>query len=62
MSISIPKSIEILADIITYVKPGDPPDEHDAICLGIQALKRVKTNRTLPYPIISKPLPGEAKD
>ncbi|GAH34507.1 unnamed protein product [marine sediment metagenome] len=56
---TLEKAIEILTDILQYVKPGDPPDEHDAIKLGIEALKRVKKYRPLyarKYPHL---LPGE---
>lgn len=59
---NIERAVEILQSIIDYVEPLDPPEEHDALKLGIQALERVRTDRTLPYPVISDPLPGETTD
>lgn len=53
------QAIRVLVDILRYVKPADPPEEHSAIRLGIEALKRVKLDRNLPYPVISDMLPGE---
>jgi len=58
----IDKAIEILEDILHYVKPGDPPDEHRAIELGIEALKRVKEARKKVYFTARSLLPGETKD
>jgi len=37
-------------------------DDIASIKLGIEALERVRADRTLPYPVISDPLPGETKD
>lgn len=42
---TIDKAVEILHDILNCVQPGDPPDEHDAVNLGIEALKLVKAQR-----------------
>ncbi|GAH72758.1 unnamed protein product [marine sediment metagenome] len=36
---TLEKAIEILTDILRFVKSGDPPDEHDALKLGIEALQ-----------------------
>ena len=36
------KAKEILNDICNFVEPGDPPDEHDAIKVGIQAITYVE--------------------
>jgi hypothetical protein len=38
------------------------PDLIAAIKPGIEALKRVKADRTLPYPVISDPLPEETTE
>lgn len=46
---NIPKAIEILEDILRHVEPGDPPEEHQAVQLGIEALKVIKIwQATLP--------------
>ena len=42
---TIDEAIKVLKDILTNVEPGDPPEEHDAIRLGIEALKRVSAMR-----------------
>ena len=55
----VSKAIEILEDILRHVEPGDPPDEHDAVKLGIEALKRAKEMRSWPNHIAKEPLPGE---
>ncbi|MCK5016426.1 MAG: hypothetical protein KAS32_05065 [Candidatus Peribacteraceae bacterium] len=39
------KAIEVLTDILTNVEPGDPPEEHDALKLSIEALKAIKCGR-----------------
>ena len=56
---TLEKAIEILTDILRCVKPGDPPDEHDAIKLGIEALKRLQEHRTSHIDIGLRALPGE---
>ncbi|GAJ00072.1 unnamed protein product, partial [marine sediment metagenome] len=38
---TIDEAIKVLEDIQRFVKPGDPPEEHTAIGLGTEALKRV---------------------
>ncbi len=53
------KAIEILEDIIHYVEPGDPPEEHQAVKLGIEALKRINHARHHPYTTTISKLPGE---
>ena len=45
---TIDEAIRILEDILRYVKEEDPPKEHIAIQIGIEALKRVKGNRMYP--------------
>ncbi len=42
---NISKAITVLEDIIHYVEPGDPPEEHQAAQLGIEALKRIQLAR-----------------
>jgi len=59
---TLKKAIEILQDILKFVKPGDPPDEHDAIKLGVEALKQIQRYRKssgIPYVGL---LPGETED
>ncbi len=60
--ITLEMAIQIAADILTYVKPGDPPDEHDSLKLLIQAAKREMTNRSNPDYVMVGPLPGERLD
>ena len=57
----IPKAIEILNDILRFVKPGDPPDEHDALKLGIEALKRIESCRVGDAANVELPLSGETE-
>lgn len=59
---TITQAIEILEDILHFVKPGDPPDEHDAIHLGIEALKRIEVGRNNPGTKWNDPLPGETEE
>ena len=56
---NLEKAIEILTDILRHVKPEDPPDEHAAINLGIEALKRIQHNRPLLLYIYNEKLRGE---
>jgi len=56
------KAIEILEDIIHYVEPGDPPEEHNAIKLGIEALKMWQRWRSCFPPNNKRLLPGETED
>lgn len=53
------KAIEILEDIIHYVEPGDPPEEHQAAQLGIEALKRIEYCRKWSHYAVREPLTGE---
>lgn len=55
----IDKAIEILNDILRYVKPGDPPEEHEAMKLGVEALKRLKYHREIWTLAANELLPGE---
>ena len=59
---TIERAIEILEDILRNVKPGDPPDEHAAIKLGIEALKLVAHLNVLWGKYFNFTLPGETKD
>ena len=58
----IETAIEILTRMATPTNPELLMNKHLAIRLGIEALKRVKADRTLPYPVISDPLPGETEE
>lgn len=57
----IDKAIEILQDILRHVQPIDPPDEHDAITLGIEALKHLQKSRQYNLAFNSETLPGETE-
>ena len=58
----IDRAIEVLEGILSFVEPGDPADEHQAIGLGIEALKRVELHRTdRRYPFNTL-LPGETQE
>ena len=57
----IDKAIEALNDILTFVHPGDPPEEHEAIKLGIEALKHIKRGRSCRGNYIDNLLAGETK-
>ena len=59
---TIDEAIEVLGDILRYVKPGDPPEEHDAITLGIEALKTIKAERTIYGFKRQVRLPGETEE
>lgn len=39
------KAIDVLEDIIRLVEPSDPPEEHEAIKLGIEALQSIRDLR-----------------
>lgn len=59
---TIDEAIKVLNDICNFVEPGDPPEEHQALKLGIEALKTLpkyrKSHRDARYAL----LPGETKD
>jgi len=59
---TLKEAIEVLRDIVTYVKPGDPPEEHDALKLGIEALKRIQHLRGYSMTQVDTKLPGETKE
>lgn len=59
---TLDKAIEILTDILAHVEPGDPPEEHDAISLGSEALKAVRKMRVFPFPDEILHLPGETEE
>ncbi len=56
------KAIQILEDIVRLVKPGDPPEEHDAMKLGIEALIRVRQQQTSKITSLKSKLPSETED
>ena len=58
---NIPKAVSVLRDILTNVQPGDPPEEHEAINLGIQALEHIHKCRFSIDERMKAPLPGETK-
>jgi len=60
--LTLSKAIEILEDILHHVRPGDPPDEHDAIKLGVEALKTIRELRELIITKQSICLPGETPE
>lgn len=62
IKVTLDKAIEIGKDILHFVKPGDPPDEHDAIKLLIEAGKRVKWHKEQHLPGYYELLPGETKE
>lgn len=53
------KAIKVMLDILTYVKPGDPPEEHKAIQIGIEGLVRIESARVTGHPVSVDPLPSE---
>jgi len=59
---NIPKAIEILQEFDRGNMPAMPPDLRDANKLGIEALKRLKSEKdTIPSSLYN-PLPGETKE
>ena len=58
----ITKAIEILNDILQHVEPGDPPEEHDAVKLGVEALKRHRNRDYLTYNEVHQGLPEETPE
>ncbi len=56
---TLEKAVEILEDILIHVAPGDPPEEHDAVNLGIEALKELKLHRQFMHNSQFELLPGE---
>jgi len=62
MGMTIDEAIKVLEDIQRFVKPGDPPEEHTAIGLGAEALKRVKEINQYHGFKYWGPLPGETEE
>uniref|UniRef100_A0A6M3LV09 Uncharacterized protein n=1 Tax=viral metagenome TaxID=1070528 RepID=A0A6M3LV09_9ZZZZ len=58
----IKKAIEIIQDIIAFVEPGDPPEEHDALKLSIAALARCQALAQNNPLWATVPLPGETPE
>jgi len=61
MGMTIDKAIEILERYFISDHYVQRWELETASRLGIEALKRVKADRILPYPVISDFLPGETK-
>lgn len=59
---TINKATEVYRDILRFVKPGDPPEEHDALMLGIEAFNRLREIRSVETVRFGRPLPGEAEE
>ncbi|MBA7483027.1 hypothetical protein ES707_18536 [subsurface metagenome] len=59
---TIDEAIKILSHTVCYLHPGSNLDEHDAVQLGIEALKAWQEHRR----VMGHPklwiLPGETKD
>lgn len=59
---TLEKAIEIIQDILRLVEPGDPPDEHDALKISMEAVKEVKHLRGCHGCFVLEKLPGETKE
>lgn len=59
---TIVEATKVLEDIIKYVEPADPPEEHQALNLGIEALKRLQADREVIPSDEFFMLPGETKE
>lgn len=60
--VTITEAKGIMEDILTFVRSGDPPEEHQALRLGIEGLQRIEELRT---PSSGNPhleLPSETKE
>jgi len=60
--ITVTKATEVFQDILRFVKPGDPPEEHNALMLGIEAFNRLQEIRSVETVRFGRPLPGEAEE
>jgi hypothetical protein len=56
------EAIKILEVEERGLDPKYHPRLTKALKLGIEALKRIKADRILPYPIVSDLLPGETEE
>ena len=56
------KAIEILLDIELRTPHIRPQHEREALELGIEALKRVRSQRYPKYPLLHSLLPGETEE
>ncbi len=55
-------AIEVGEDILNFVEPGDPPEEHQAITILVEAAKLLKRSRAnWPCPFVLA-LPGETPE
>ena len=59
---TLEKAIELMQTDIADIDYNYPSDLSDAMKLGVEALKRVKNERVLSYPLIYHFLPGETTD
>lgn len=55
------KAIEILIDLLRDQPTWPPDDRRDAVTLGIEALKRLRSLRTRYFRHADTPLPRETK-
>jgi len=62
MPLTLDEAKEVFDNILTFVQSGDPPEEHDALKLGIEAFKREKYNREHQPYLTCGTLPGEAEE
>ena len=53
---------KILKDALRYATRESSLEEHNALKLGIEALKRVRDNRLGPHVIVYQLLPGETEE
>ncbi len=58
---TLDEAINVMTDILTFVKPGDPPEEHQALELGIQAIRRIQAIRITDRVERITRLPGETE-
>lgn len=62
MGITIDKAIDLLNQLPLMLNTASDHDNHVAVQLGIEALKRVKQCCFPPYGRIEDTLPGETKE
>lgn len=61
MILTLAKAIKYNEELKRGIDVHEMPKHHAAIQLGIEALKRVKTNRKGPRVLVYKELPGETE-
>ncbi len=57
--ITLEKAIEVLELNLNEAGKKMPPDVRDALSLSVEAMKRIRRQRSLTIPIPQPPLPGE---